>query len=187
VLALVQCTDLRRIAVLRHLVDAMTDPADPVRLEAVRALEQMNGDEAGLLLRLKAHLGDRRPIVIGEVFDGLLNLEREQAVEFVEKAFESGNAEVRDEAALALGASRLPAAVDFLINAWNEHHHNQEFGLILLRALSASRQPPALEFLLGLVKRGSRRDAAAALDALELQCDSSEIRKLVDEAKRGRE
>jgi len=186
VLALVQCTDLRRIEVLRDLVDAMTDPADPVRLEAVRALEQMNGDEAALLLRLKAHLGDRRSIVIGEVFDALLNLEREQAVEFVGKVFKSTDAEVRDEAALALGASRLPDAVDFLINAWNEHHH-REFALILLRALSASRQPPALEFLLGLVKRGSSRDAAAALDALELQCESHEIQKLVDEAKRVRE
>ena len=183
VLALVQCADLGRIEVLRHLVNAMTDPADPVRLEAVRAIGQMNGDEAGLLLRLKAPLGDRRPLVIGEVFDAILNLEHEQAVGFIGDFFRSPDAEVRDEAALALGASRLPGAVDFLIKAWNESRH-QEFGPILLRALSSSRQPSALEFLLDLVKKGSTREAAVALDALELNRDSPEVQRLVEQAKR---
>src|SRR5207237_4677638 len=55
VLALVQCQDLSRAQVLRLLVDALADPADPVRLEAVRALEQMNGEESAALLRLKAY------------------------------------------------------------------------------------------------------------------------------------
>ena len=107
-LALVQCTDLTRPEILRHLVDALTDPADPVRIEAVRALEQMDGEESVLLLRLKAHSGDRRPGVIGQVFDSLLQLERERSVAFVSRFLESADAEVRDEAALSLGASRLP-------------------------------------------------------------------------------
>src|SRR5207253_2309090 len=103
VLALVQCQDLSRAQVLRLLVDALADPADSVRLEAVRALEQMNGEESAVLLRLKAHSGDRRPHVIGQVFDSLLQLEAEKAVAFVARFLESENPEVCDEAALALG------------------------------------------------------------------------------------
>ena len=50
ILALPQCSDLRRSDVFRHLVDSLTDALDPVRLEAVRTIEQMNGDEASVLL-----------------------------------------------------------------------------------------------------------------------------------------
>jgi HEAT repeat protein len=184
-LALVQCSDLGRSMVLRHLVDALADPADPVRVEAVRAIEQMNGEEAVLLLRLKAHSGDRRPHVMGQVFDSLLQLEGERGVEFVRRFVESGDDEVRDEAALALGASRLPAAAAALIDVWRRTRF-AEFRAVLLRALSASREESALAFLLNLVKDGDGRDAAEAREALELHKDSPELRQRIAEALRAR-
>ncbi|HET9220207.1 MAG TPA: HEAT repeat domain-containing protein, partial [Terriglobia bacterium] len=160
VLALVQCTDLTRPEILRCLVDALADASDTVRIEAIRALEQMNGDEAGVLLRLKAHAGDKRSAVIGQVFDSLLALERERAVAFVGRFMKSPDPETRDEAALALGASRLTSAVERLIEAWKESR-GRELGSVLLRALSSSRDETALEFLLGLVREGLSRDSAA--------------------------
>jgi hypothetical protein len=102
-LALVQCSDLPRFNVFGYLVDAMSDSADPVRVEAVRAIHQLGGDEAVLLLRLKARVGDSRPLIIGHVFDALLDLERERAVTFVSEYMKEHNVELRDEAALALG------------------------------------------------------------------------------------
>jgi HEAT repeat protein len=173
-LALVQCDDLSRTEMFRHLVDALADPADPVRLEAVRAIAQMNGDEAAILLRLKAHLGDQRPLVTGHVFDALLSLEREKAIDFVAKHLDSANAEVRDEAALSLGGSRLPNAIDVLISAWR-NTNDQEFRGMLLRALSSSRQEVAIDFLLDIVSNGMTRDVASAADALRLHQDSPEI------------
>src|SRR5688572_30117548 len=136
VLALVQCADLPRPEILRCLVDALVDKSDTVRVEAVRALEQMNGDEAGVLLRLKAHAGDKRAAVIGQVFDSLLTLERDRAVEFVVRFMKSTDPETRDEAALALGASRLTSAVEKLIEVWKESR-GREFGPVVLRALSS--------------------------------------------------
>jgi HEAT repeat protein len=106
-LALVQCDDLSRPEVFRHLVDALSDPADPVRLEAVRAIALLNGDEASILLRLKARLGDRRPAVTGQVFDALLILEGEKAIEFIAQQLGSTNNEVRDEAALLRRDARV--------------------------------------------------------------------------------
>jgi HEAT repeat protein len=180
-LALVQCDDLRRPEIFRHLVDGLADPADPVRLEAVRAIAQMNGDEASILLRLKARLGDRRPVVTGQVFDALLVLDGERAVDFVAEHLASTSNEVRDEAALSLGSSRLQKSVVVLTGAW-ENASDREFRSVLLRALSSSRQEPAIDFLLDIVRNGVTRDSAAAADALKLHEHSPEIAARLEEA-----
>src|SRR5437867_260007 len=75
VLALVQCRDLRRVEIMQLLVEALSDGGDPIRVEAVRALAQLGGDDSALLLRLKARHGDRRPLIAGHVFDALIELE----------------------------------------------------------------------------------------------------------------
>ena len=185
ILGLIQCTDLRRTDVLRHVVDALADAADPVRLEAVRALAQMNGDEAVLLLRLKALLGDRSSIVIGQVFDALLEIDRDRAIAFVAQYLRSSVVGVRDEAAFALGGSRLAGAIGLLMKMWNQTK-DRAFRGVLLRALSSSRQPSAIEFLLNLVRTGPNRDAAPALDALKLHDKSPEIWELVEQAEKER-
>jgi hypothetical protein len=185
VLALVQCTDLTRLEVLRQLVDAMTEPADPVRVEAVRAIHQLGGDESVLLLRLKARLGDSSPLVIGHVFDALLDLERDRAVPFVAGYLKSKDESVRDEAALALGSSRLTSAVGVLVNAWKEFP-GEEFGGVILRAVSASRLSEAIQFLLDVLKTGTLRQSTAALEALKVHEHSPEIQALIKEAMNSR-
>jgi HEAT repeat protein len=184
-LALVQCTDIPRRTILRHLVNGLADKAGPVRMDAVRALEQMNGDEAGLILRLKALAGDAEPSVLGQVFDSLLRLEGEAAVTFLAPFLDRDNEEVRDEAALALGASRLPAAVALLMASWLPAK-SADFRAVLLRALSSSREEEALVFLLNLVRNGLTRDAKQALEALELHKDSPEIAERLRLAREGR-
>lgn len=178
-LALAPCPDLTRQEVMRYLVDGLTDEAHTVRVEAVRGLEQMEGESA-LLLRLKARLGDKEVEVMGQVFDSLLKLERERAIPLVAE-FLKADPDTRAEAALALGSSRLPEAVDILREAW-DRARGPEFREAILRALSISRQETAMEFLLEMVKGGRAADAKQALEALELHKDSPEIRRRVEEA-----
>ena len=185
-LALPACADITRAQVLRHLVDAFTDRALPVRSDAARALAQMQGDEAILLLRLKARMGDLESEIVGQIFDYLFQLEREQALAFVAEFLEPKLGATAEEAALALGSSRLPGAVDLLRQAWNRER-DPDFRLVLLRALSATRQPDALEFLLNLVRNGRAAEAAAAVEALALHRDSADIRRQAEEAARQRE
>lgn len=182
VLALVACGDVPREKVLRRLVDAFTDRAEPVRVEVARALAQMEGEEGALLLRLKARMGDKEPGVTGQVFDCLLHVEREEALDFVGEFLKSTDEVVREEAALALGASRLPAAVELLRAAWTRTKEEA-----LLRAISSSRLDGAIAFLLDLVKDGRAQDASAAIEALSLHKDSPEIRKQVKTAAESRE
>ena len=169
VLALVTCSDVAPEQKLRCLVDALADRAATVRVEAARALSQMDGS---LLLRLKARLGDREATVIGQVFDSLLHVEREEGLAFVAEFLKSEDEAIREEASLALGASRMPGAVAPLREAWEAAKDE-----VLLRAISASRQDEAIAFLLDLVRNGRIRDAEAALEALAIHKDSEEIRK----------
>ena len=82
-LALIQCNDVPRDFKLRVLVDALTDPAPTVRTDAINALEEMEGEEAILLFRLKAKLGDEYAQITGHALEALLQLDGSESVPFV--------------------------------------------------------------------------------------------------------
>lgn len=185
-LALPACSDLSRPDILRNLVDALADRALPVRSDALRAVARMGGDEAVLLLRLKARLGDDELEITGQCFDALFQLERDRALPFVAAFLQAKLGPVAEEAALALGSSRLSAAVTLLEQSYAVQR-DPDFRFILLRALSATRQPAALEFLFKLVRTAREAEAIAALDALALHRDSAEIRARTEQAAAERE
>lgn len=158
VLGLAACIDIPREEILRAMVDCIADAHEPVRIEVVRGIAQMGGDEASLLLRMKARIGDEATAVTGQVFDCILAMDGD--VRFVAEFLEREKpVELRVEAALSLGTSRLPAAIALLMKAWDDH---RDIGPVLLRALSLSRQGEAFEFLLELVREG-RKEAVEAL------------------------
>jgi HEAT repeat protein len=175
VLALAACNDLPRSQILRHLVDSLVDDASNVRVEAVRAIEQMDGEEGAMLLRLKARLPEEEPSVIGQTFDSLLALEGGDAAPFVASFLKSPREEVREEAALSLGGSRLPGTFELLRDSLST---TPELRRVLLRAISSARSEEAIEFLLGLVRQGE----SAALEALALHRGSPDILARVGEA-----
>jgi hypothetical protein len=180
-LGLVQCNDLPRDETLRYLVDSLTDNIATVRMDAARALEQMGGREVVLLLRLKARVRDVDPRVTGEVLEALLQMEGKGAIPLVAEFLEDADEEVVDEAALALGASRLPEAFGLLKRAWEKRQGWLPAGA-LLRAMSVSRLDEALEFLLDLVKNANQQDAEEALHALELQKGTEEMVKRIEQS-----
>jgi len=185
-LALAACSDLDRDEALRCFVDALTEKSQTVRLEAVRALAQMAGMEAALVLRLKARIGDDEPSVAGQVFDALLSLEGEHAVPLLSEFLHSTKSAVREEAALALGSSRLPRACELLRESYSAAR-DPDFREVLLRAVSLTRDESAIDWLLDLVRTARKRDAVAALHALTLHRNSEEIRRAVSSAVQGRD
>lgn len=178
-LALPACPDVRREEVLRALVEGLTEKAQNVRLECVRAVAEMGGDEAPLLLRLKARAGDAEPPVVGQAFDSLLKLEGREAVPFVASFLDSAAPDIAAEAALALGASRLAEAEELLESAWH-NTRDPDVRDALLRAISASRQPRAIDFLLDLVKNARAADASMALDALAIHRQTPDLWRQVE-------
>ena len=68
---------------LPRLVNAMVDPARDVRMAAAQALGYVGNEAAGLVLRLKARIGDRDPDVLSECFSGLLVVDPKENLSFV--------------------------------------------------------------------------------------------------------
>ena len=167
-------------------MDALADRALPVRSDAVRAVAQMQGDEAILLLRLKARQGDAESEVVGQAFDYLFQLENGEALPFVADFLQPKLGPIAEEAALALGSSRLPGAASLLEQSF-ARQRDTEYRQVLLRAISSTRQPEALEFLFNMVRNGREAEALNAIEALALHRDSADIRRQVERAAAERE
>lgn len=173
-LALLQCSDITRENKIWHVMRLLSDAAAPVRRDAAVCLQQLGGVESALLLRLKARMGDREPPVIGQVLESILAIEGEAALPFAVEFLHSDDQEIREEAALALGASRLAGSVPQLADAWQRARDTMERAAIL-RAMAASRQKAAIEFILGVLRDAREREAIGALEALETYSHSSDV------------
>jgi HEAT repeat protein len=171
-LALPACTDIRREDVLRCMVEALVDSDPMVRAEAARGFGAMGGDESAMVLRLKARVGDEEWPVTGHVLESLLIVERARALDFVKTFLNPAGGETAEEAALALGSSRMSGAVDLLLEAWKDAKGEGYRGA-LARALSISRDDRAVDHLRAVAREGDGADAKAAREALELYPDSS--------------
>jgi hypothetical protein len=180
-LALLACADLTREDKLWAVMRLLTERSPSLRKDAVLALQFLEGREAALLLRLKARMGDADSTVTGQVFESLLGIEGEAAVPFLEEFLRVSNTEIQEEAALALGASRLPRAVMALLNVAEQKRLLLEND-VLFRSLSISRHEEAMQFLLQAIRKGRLREAVCALEALQLHQDSNELREKVKEA-----
>jgi hypothetical protein len=185
-LALVQSTDLPRSNVLRQLVASLTDAEHSVRTDAIRALEQMAGDECELLLRLKASVGDEEPQVTGQALESVLKLEGERALPFAASFLKASKDGTREEAALALGASQLPGTLDLLTKALPDARE-EGFRRAILTAIGTSREAGATEFLFNVLETASVPDAEGALAALALHRRSKDIALKVNKTVRDRQ
>jgi HEAT repeat protein len=166
-LALPGCAGMRRETILRLLVDALVEDDPAVRADAARAISAMGGEDAALVLRLKARTGDKEPAVTGQVFESLLAVERSEGLEFVGGFLRPEGGEAAEEAALAIGGSRMEKGVDVLAQAW-EHARGEEYRTAILRALGISRQQAAIGFLKRVEAEGRSRDQEGARAALQL-------------------
>lgn len=171
---------------LLELTELLADPDAQARLGAVRAIACGNPREAVLLLRTKALNGDPEPAVVGECLSGLLTVEPEESTAFVARFLgASREAEIRELAALALGESRLPEALNPLVEAWDDVLPDPSFRRVLIRAAGLHRSDAACDWLLTLVADGDGRfidDALAALAAQRRSAGlSSRVRVAVDE------
>ncbi len=151
---------------LVELTALLVDSELGARIGAVRAIACGNPREAELLLRAKALLGDAEPQVVGECFTGLLAAAPEESVAFVAAYLAHADEVVRELAALALGESRLDAALAPLKEAWDGVLVGAELRRALLRAAAAHRSDAAFDWLLAILADARPAVAADVVDAL---------------------
>lgn len=154
----------------RALVDVVTllyDKEHDARAGAARAIACGNPREAELLLRAKILAGDAEAVVLGECFAGLLAAAPEDSVDFVARYLDAADEEVREQAALALGGSKLDAALERLVEAWDAAVPLRGTPRrVLLQAAALNRSARAVDWLAGIVAAADRRTAAEAVEVL---------------------
>lgn len=173
---LVECPELTEAALLNILLEPMLDSDKTVRIEAVRAIGQVGGVSAALLLKLRVLLRKEEPEVLGACFSALLrmrNNDRLGTISLVADFLDHGE-EAASEAAFALAETHDSDAIQALIDR-RRYGADPWFVAILDQAIAVSRLPESLEFLLGMVERDPRQ-AASALEALSRVYTSPEMR-----------
>jgi len=177
--ALVDCPGISDAELLTALLEPLTDADKTVRMEAARAIGQVGGMSAALLMRLRALLGKDEPEVLGAVYSSLLSLEGAAAIPLVAKALEGGD-DIAAEAAFALADLRSAEALAALLarlragaDAW--------FSSVLLSAIALTRLPEAIDFLLAMILRDAR-EAPEAMEAIGRTAPSAELRARVEQA-----
>jgi hypothetical protein len=162
-LALVQCRSFTETDLLAHLIDLIVDKDQAVRVEVIRAIEQVGSSSASLLLRQRAMLSNDEPEVLGACYGGILRIEGTPAIPWVARFLTTAD-DCAGEAALAIASTHSLEGFEALRHiladapdAW--------FRSVLLSAIALTRHHAAIEFLLDLVKNESL-EAEGAIAAL---------------------
>jgi HEAT repeat protein len=171
---------------IQELTELLDDPEWRARAGAARAISCGHPGEAEALLRFKVRTGDPEPEVLGECFSGLLAIAAEECVPLVAGHMAGSNDGARDVAALALGESRHPRALDELRAAWESELLNSEFRSVLIRAAALHRSEAAFDWLIHIIEHGNRVHADVAAEALGVYERNARLLERVQAALAGR-
>jgi hypothetical protein len=169
---------------LLDLVDLLVDPEHRVRSGAVRAIACTEPRAAEAVLRAKALLGDVEAEVGGECFQALLVVAPDTAPAFVGRWLEGApdaDAQLAELAALALGESKLDAAVALLRARWEAEPLRGQRQRVLLRAAALARTPLALEWLFGLAADADTATVQQVIEELAVHRRQQRIRDALRE------
>ena len=150
-----------------EIVTLLVDREADARVGAVRALGWSGRPESVPLLRLKALGVDPSVDVMGECFTTLLAIAPGTSVDFVSTYLDSPDAAIAEAAALALGESHQPAAVDALVNRWGVHPPDT-LRSALISALALARTDSAFEFLFSRIATANEKVAGEVISALAM-------------------
>lgn len=168
-------------SMMLEMAHLLIDSEPAARAAAARALAQ-DGRAVGVpLLRLKALVGDTEPQVVGECLAALLRLDPVGSLDFVAGFLQAHSARVAEEAALALGGSRLPEALAPL-RAWCDQTIHTKRRATALVAIALLRRNEAFDYLLSLVREGPANHALDAVAALGTFRSDVDLRRRVHEA-----
>jgi HEAT repeat protein len=168
-----------------EIAELLADAEWPARAGAARALALCGQAAAEPLLRYKVRTGDPEPQVLGECLRALLAVNPD-ALPFVAKLLHEEDAALAEQAALAIGESRLEAAFEAL-SGFVAAEPLRERRNVALVAIALLRRDVALDYLIGHVAGSDVATAKAAVEALAIYRHDSRVRERVIAAARERD
>ena len=132
------------------------------------------------LLRLKAKQGDQDHQVVAECLFALMQVNPDNSMSFVERFLETDDLSelsnraliLAENAALAIGESRLEKAFEILKHHW-EKCMNTEFQDMLLMPMALTRFEGAFDCLIDVIENGHKQSAVSAVNAIKIFGDES--------------
>jgi HEAT repeat protein len=177
--ALLLCGEPSGTDLLSILLEPLLDEDKSVRMEAARAIGQIGGITAALLLKLRILIRKEEPEILGACFSALLGMghnDKLGSIALVADFLQDGE-EAAAEAAFALAETHEPAALAALIerrrkgtDAW--------FGSVLDHAIVLTRLQAGMDFLLAVIEQDTRT-ATSALEAISRLQNSPKVRARV--------
>jgi HEAT repeat protein len=159
------------------LVELLCDQEKVARSAAARALGASGALAAIPLLRFKARTGDPEPEVVVDCLSALLSADPDRSVSFVSEYLDSDSEDVGEGAAIALGESRRPDALEVLKVHWPKVG-DESLQRVLLLAIAITRLPAAIDFLLHILT-DNEHAAEPALAALAIHRHNPAVRQRV--------
>jgi hypothetical protein len=149
-----------------ELAELLADAEPMARTAAAHAIAYSERTDVGVpLLRHKVLCGDPDSRVLGACLSGLLGLAPDSSLPLVARFARGDRPELREVAMLALGESRLEAALPVLRQIAEAAVTTEERDLAML-AIALMRADKAWDYLIGQIADGTESQAMAALDAL---------------------
>jgi HEAT repeat protein len=166
---------------LYEMVSLLMDREPVARRAAIKVLTELGQESSALLLRSKILQGDKEPEILGDCFNGLMAIAPARSLEFVGRFLLAEDPAIAEEAALAIGNSRLRQAF-MLLGDFRDRSVRPGFKRMLLLPLALTRCEEAFTLLLGVVQDEHPETAAAAVRALSIYSDNPERRERIQEA-----
>lgn len=158
----------------------LADPQWDARAGAARALAICPRFSAEPVLMHKLAIGDRDAGVIGECLRALLAMAPDALPVAAERLADPDD-EIAEQAAVALGESRLDGAFEALRDRI-EHEPGRERRRPLLLAVGLLRRDAAIDYLIEHIAAGDEFTSAAAVKALAIYQDDDKLTRRIREA-----
>ena len=180
--ALLMCQELGSAELLSILLEPLLDVDKSVRMEAARAIGQVGGISAALLLKLRILIRKEDPEILGACFSALLSMghsDRLGSIALVAEFLHDGE-EAAAEAAFSLAETHEPAALAALI-ARRREGADAWFESVLDHAIVLTRLQGGMDFLLSMIEQDGR-NAVSAIEAISRLQNSPKVRARVANA-----
>jgi hypothetical protein len=169
-----------------EIAELLADREPAARIGAARAIAYSEDARFSPLLRFKILAGDEEPLVIAECLGALLRVAGAGAFPFCERLLDDADAHRREAVALALGESRLAAALP-LLRAWWQRTSTLDLRRTALLAIAMLRSEHGEAFLLSVIREAPGHDARDAIAALGIFRDDAALRQRVVEVATARD
>jgi hypothetical protein len=162
---------------LVEVAELLADPEPIARVAAAQSFAHSRDRAVAVpILRFKVRLGDPDARVLGACFGALLSHTPEASLELVASFARGSEAETREVAVLALGESRIHAAVPILREISEDAVTNEEIRMALV-ALGLARSDAAWDYLVEQLRSASLERARLAIGVLATYRSNATLRE----------